>query len=571
MDIQRRGDFLINYIRGSRKKFILSVFLVFLFTLIIFVSGAYYFLFHYYEGIINEYYNSLMRNVSSFQESLLNKETYREDLRNIAKSVEDNRGVLEVWCTDRFGKLIFHTDVVFNEEFKSTRLYEEYHESINHVWNFSNGYPEPNIVGAEKWFIKRYSIPLYVSGKGDYDFVLGMDVKRFIFLPENIRQIILMSAGIFIFSLLVLFLPAFLWIRSRYNNIISRARVVMGSIELDLEGEKPTEHAKTEPKAQKIQEDEPEELEKIMSAANTVEEKYIDEKREEISAVEEEDETEEEIEPVEEVDEIEDIKEIEEVVKVRESFKERPFLTEGAENVNPLLLLMEKKQSIFNTEYVDLSFIETGSFVYHSPGSKGSYFYYNSGSNCHFYTVFDYPEVEPEYAVKQLTELAECLSREAENADQTRGLFKGLNSYCLTNKLEIDVSILMISDFERKVEYASCGEMGAIYLKNNEEEIKDLSMDIPCMGKLSEKDFDDAFTYAEIGFVAGDIFALLPKNPDDILVDKETLFDLIKNVVFSRRSLTVKEIGLEIHDTFEPVRRKTRSLPETGFALFKFI
>jgi hypothetical protein len=129
----------------------------------------------------------------------------------------------------------------------------------------------------------------------------------------------------------------------------------------------------------------------------------------------------------------------------------------------------------------------------------------------------------------------------------------------------------MISDFERKVEYASCGEMGAIYLKNNEEEIKDLSMDIPCMGKLSEKDFDDAFTYAEIGFVAGDIFALLPKNPDDILVDKETLFDLIKNVVFSRRSLTVKEIGLEIHDTFEPVRRKTRSLPETGFALFKFI
>ncbi|HEB31521.1 MAG TPA: hypothetical protein ENI15_11705 [Spirochaetes bacterium] len=559
MDIQRRVDFLINYIRGSRKKFILSVFLVFLFTLIIFTLGAYYFLFNYYEGIIKEYYNSLMRNVSSFQEFLVNKGTYREDLKNIAESVKGNRGVLEVWCTDRFGKLIYHTDAVINEEFKSTRLYKEYHESINHVWNFNNGYPKPNIVGTEKWFIKRYSIPLYVSGMGDYDFVLGMDVKRFIFLPENIRHIILMSVGIFIFSLLVLFLPAFLWIRSRYNNIISRARVVMGSIELDLEEEKPPVPGEAEAPVQKLQEDEPEELEKIMTAVKTVEEKYTDEGREKISAVEEVDETDEEVPSVEEI------------VKAKEPSEEKPFWVKEAGNLNPLLLLMEKKQSIFNTEYVDLSFIEAGSFVYHSPGSQGSYFYYNRGSNCHFYTVFDYPEVEPERAVKQLSELTECLSREALDADETRGLFKGLNNYCLVNKLEINVSILMISDFEKKVEYASSGEMRSIYLKNNEEEIKDLTMDMPCIGKLSEKDFDDAFSYAEIGFVAGDIFALLPRNPDDILVDKETLFDLIKSVVFRRRELSVKKIGLEIHNTFEPVRRKKRSLPETGFAIFKFI
>ena len=559
MDIQRRVDFLINYIRGSRKKFILSVFLVFLFTLIIFTLGAYYFLFNYYEGIIKEYYNSLMRNVSSFQEFLVNKGTYREDLKNIAESVKGNRGVLEVWCTDRFGKLIYHTDAVINEEFKSTRLYKEYHESINHVWNFNNGYPKPNIVGTEKWFIKRYSIPLYVSGRGDYDFVLGMDVKRFIFLPENIRHIILMSVGIFIFSLLVLFLPAFLWIRSRYNNIISRARVVMGSIELDLEEEKPPVPGEAEAPVQKLQEDEPEELEKIMTAVKTVEEKYTDEGREKISAVEEVDETDEEVPSVEEI------------VKAKEPSEEKPFWVKEAGNLNPLLLLMEKKQSIFNTEYVDLSFIEAGSFVYHSPGSQGSYFYYNRGSNCHFYTVFDYPEVEPERAVKQLSELTECLSREALDADETRGLFKGLNNYCLVNKLEINVSILMISDFEKKVEYASSGEMRSIYLKNNEEEIKDLTMDMPCIGKLSEKDFDDAFSYAEIGFVAGDIFALLPRNPDDILVDKETLFDLIKSVVFRRRELSVKKIGLEIHNTFEPVRRKKRNLPETGFAIFKFI
>ena len=218
-----------------------------------------------------------------------------------------------------------------------------------------------------------------------------------------------------------------------------------------------------------------------------------------------------------------------------------------------------------------MSFIEAGNFVYHSPGSQGSYFYYSRGSNCHFYTVFDYPEVEPGIAVKQLSELANLLSREAQDTDQTRVLFKRLNNYCLANELEIDISMLMISDFKRKVEYASSGEIHSIYLKNNEEEIKDLVMDIPCMGKLSEKDFDDAFSYAEIGFVAGDIFVLIPKDPDDIFVKKETLLDLIKRVVFSRRELTVKEIGLEIHDTFEPVRKKTRSLPETGFALFKFI
>ncbi len=559
MDIQRRVDFLINYIRGSRKKFILSIFLVFLFTLIVFVLGAYYFLFHYYEDIIKEYYYSLMRNVSSFQEYLVDKRTYREDLRNIAESVKVNKGVLEVWNTDRYGKLIYHTDAVINEEFKSTRLYKEYHESINHVWIFNNGYPEPKVVGVGKWSVKRYSIPLYVSGRGDHDFVLGMDVKRFIFLPENIRQIILISAGIFIFSLLILFLPAFLWIRSRYNNIISRTRVVMGSIELDLGRDIP--HAPDAPQApvQKYQEAEPEELEKIMTAAATGEEKYADDQAGEISGADDDDGT------------YKEIVETEEVEKVKDPYQDKPFRTKEAGNDNPLLLLMQKKQIVFNTEYVDLSFIEAGNFVYHSPGSQGSYFYYSRGSNCHFYTVFDYPEVEPGIAVKQLSELANLLSREAQDTDQTRVLFKRLNNYCLANELEIDISMLMISDFKRKVEYASSGEIHSIYLKNNEEEIKDLVMDIPCMGKLSEKDFDDAFSYAEIGFVAGDIFVLIPKDPDDIFVKKETLLDLIKRVVFSRRELTVKEIGLEIHDTFEPVRKKTRSLPETGFALFKFI
>ena len=131
MDIQRRIDFLINYIRGSRKKFILSVFLVFLFTLTIFVLGAYYFLFHYYEGIITEYYSSVMRNVSTFQEFLVEKDSYRDDLRNISEKLKKNRGVIDAWCSDRFGKLIYHTDALVNEEFSSRRLYEDYYESIN--------------------------------------------------------------------------------------------------------------------------------------------------------------------------------------------------------------------------------------------------------------------------------------------------------------------------------------------------------------------------------------------------------------------------------------------------------
>ena len=110
MDIQRRIDFLINYIRGSRKKFILSVFIVFLFTLSAFVIGAYYFLFHYYEGIIKEYYTSLMRNVSIFQEFLVEKDSYRRDLKNISDKLKKNKGVIDVWCTDRFGKLIYHDE-----------------------------------------------------------------------------------------------------------------------------------------------------------------------------------------------------------------------------------------------------------------------------------------------------------------------------------------------------------------------------------------------------------------------------------------------------------------------------
>jgi hypothetical protein len=113
--------------------------------------------------------------------------------------------------------------------------------------------------------------------------------------------------------------------------------------------------------------------------------------------------------------------------------------------------------------------------------------------------------------------------------------------------------------------------MPSIYLKHKEEVVKDLTMDIPVLGNLSEIEFAEAFTYAEIDFVAGDIFALLSNNTDEILVEEESFYELIKRTLLLRRDSTVGEIGSEIHKIFEPFRRKKRNLPETGFAVFKFI
>ncbi|MCK5568816.1 MAG: hypothetical protein KAJ15_03805, partial [Spirochaetes bacterium] len=349
MDIQGRIDLLINYIRGSRRRLVLNVLLVFIITLVIFFLGSYFFLFNDYEGIIKEYYHSLMMNISSFQHILVKNDSYRDDLKNIAVSISSKRGVIEVWCTDKFGKLIFHTDNNVFEEFKSRRLPSDYYENINHVWKFQNGYPEIKVVRLEKPFFHRYSIPIYMSGKGDYDFILGMDVKRFIFLPEKGLYILLLTAGYIVFAFLLLFIPSFLWVQSRFNNIISRARVVMGSIQLDME----------------------------QAGAATQKEAGIGEGEALLERIEE--------------SKKETVKEPEVVIEpaaLEEEKSEKEIPVEENMAGNPLLLLMEQKQKLFRKQEVELPFLQAGSFIYHSPESQGNYFYYNRSNGYHFFTVF---------------------------------------------------------------------------------------------------------------------------------------------------------------------------------------
>ena len=155
MDIQRRLNILIHYIRRSKRRTILRGFIVSFIALLIFIFGSYYFLFHYYERTAKEYYGSLMKNLSSFQQLIIRKVSYWEDLKNISISLKDYKGVNEVWCTDRFGKLIFHTEKDIFEEYKSKRLPSGYYDSINRIWKFQNGYPEINIQRPEGWFFFR--------------------------------------------------------------------------------------------------------------------------------------------------------------------------------------------------------------------------------------------------------------------------------------------------------------------------------------------------------------------------------------------------------------------------------
>lgn len=515
-------------------------FIVSFITLLIFIFGSYYFLFHYYERTAKEYYGSLMKNLSSFQQLIIRKESYWEDLKNISISLKDHKGVNEVWCTDRFGKLIFHTEKDIFEEYKSKRLPSGYYESISHIWKFQNGYPEINIRRPEGWFFFRLSIPIYAFGREDYDFVLGMDVKRFIFLPEKTNYILLSAGGYVVISLLLLFFPLFLWFRSCFNGIISQARLVIGSIQLEAETERGTQTAE-ETGTEEFYSPGIDEVEEKNTSIKVEVTENTEEKREiEIGN--------------------ERIKSSKEAEKIEEKMK-----------TNPLMVMMDKKQSLFRKQDIDLPFIQASSFIYHSKSSNGSYLSYNKNNSYHLYSIFSYPDVNIEFAVDQLTEIAEYFESEMSSSPQSSDILKALNNYCLENNLHLGASTVVIGENERKVEYTSCGKTGALYIKHNEEVVKDLKLDIPGLGTLSEEEFEEAFSYAEIDFTANDIFILLPQNAPDILIEEEYFIDLIKNITLAHKESSAREIGNEINNIIKPFRRKEKKIPETGFAVLKFL
>ena len=148
---------------------------------------------------------------------------------------------------------------------------------------------------------------------------------------------------------------------------------------------------------------------------------------------------------------------------------------------------------------------------------------------------------------------------------------KSFNSFCAQSKIRIDAALVLIAESDRKVEYCSAGEGKALYLKNGESEIKSLSLDVPALGTLSKSEFAKKSSYAEIAFSAGDLFLLMPFNAASVFIGDESFEDLVKRVALSHRNEGARDLAEEVHSVFDPFRRREKGLPETGFAVLKFV
>lgn len=578
MSAMNHFEVLISSIRSARKRIISSALIISFISLLVFVFGSYLFFFQYITRLSNEYYGAILKNVSEYQGVSIGKETYWDDLREISLEMKNHRGVVEVWSTDRFGKLIFHSDAVIFSEYKSKRLPLEYYDSINHMWEFQQGYPQINIEETDSWFLQRLSIPLYPFGREDYDFVIGMDVKRIIFLPDNMLHIQLFLAGFILFSLFVLFFPLFIWMRSRFSAVMSRARYVAGSMNLAQVSQAPPS-GKTA--AQQKEEE-------SVPTGSPPDERLTPRWEMEPRLAEEREEQRQAQPPsfvAEEIDR--------ELFTRSAPFPERheetstqtraeetahaPVMSAGEEKkieeqlrTNPTLILMDMKHSLYKKKNLDLPFIQTISHVYHSKTSSGSYLLYQQKERHHLYLMFSYPDINLEFAAEQLNEISNCVHSEFEESGDNRSVLKGLNNYCVENNIHIDASVVTIDESDGKVAYTSCGEGYALYLKHNEETVKELKLDLSGLGRLSEDEFEEAFSYAEIDFVSNDLFVLLPQNGTEIRIGEKTLIDILKEMLLENKDRKVSEIGDAINGVIEPHKKSAPKFPESGFMIMKF-
>jgi len=488
-------------------------------------------MFGYYENIIKSYYSTIIRGVYSFQGKLISRENYRSDLKDIADSIKTNKGVLNVWFTDRYGKLIYHTDVEVLKDFESKRLPADYYKSINHTWKFDSGYPELNIVPIKKFLKYRISIPIYSFNHEDYDFVFGINAKRFVLIPNNIKLVIFITVGILIFSVLILFLPIFFLLKSKFETIFTQMRVLVGSVELEVSSH-PSVEEKVEIKRPAKEE---------VVAGEGIPEEGLHEKEKEVKKPE---------------------------VKRKVKEKEKPS------EKNILLEFMKKKQELFKNHEIKLPTIEAKSFLFHSKNLAGNYIQYHNAESIHSYIVFDFPDIPGtslETSIKQLQSEFDQLNHEIDNASNLKEILLNYNNNLYQNNIIRNLSILIVDKKDQSIVFTSCGKGRGIYLKNEEDRFKNIDFDIPPVGEKNEDEFLEKLYCADIRFLVDDIFIIPGFNCADTIIGGESFEGLIKRITIENRKRTVSEIGKEIQSVFEPLRRRKKDIPETGYILLKII
>jgi hypothetical protein len=606
MEIQKRIDALLGGLRDARRALAGAAFIGAVAALAVFALGSYYALFQAFEKIVENYYSGILRSVSSIQQTSIRRESYRADLQRMTLAIKDRPGVIEAWCADRYGKLVFHTDAALLDEYSSKRLPSDYYESITHAWSFEGRYPEIRSVRLPGRLHRRLSIPVYAFGNEDYDFVIGIDVKRFVFLPDKPERLIATAAGAALGAFLLLFLPVLLVLRGRLGGVMTQARFILGAIQLELQKETRGREAgaSTIPAESETGEAGSEERGEPAASGHTEAmrepaQRSLSERLgagKEEKAVDEGEEQEPEAPEGEtraagarasgvrarSAGERKEKKErkhrTQERIGAEAGTRETAQRDEGAREsaiddkmkMIPFLLLMDAKQAMYKKLEAELPFIQASAAGFHSRGSAGCYLHTFHRGARRVFTIFGYPDLQPEEATAQLSGIARFLEGRMEEPADAVDVMKSFDTYCRDNKFQTDASMVFLDESEKRVHYCSAGSVQALYLKNGEQDFKTFKLETPALGASSKAEFDEKASYAEISFLVNDLFLLTPGNAANVFAGEESFEALIKRVAISGRMTSPHDIVAEIQALFDPVRRKEKNIPETGLAVFKF-
>lgn len=542
MDIESRLQYLIRNFRNSRKTILISVLAAALIAILIFIGGSYFFLLTYFEELHQSYYGAILRDVSSFQSSLIGRDTYRDDMRNLARTIQKYRGVNHVWFTDRYGKLIYHTDDAVLGEYRARRLPSEYYESIEQSWEFEAGYPLMYRVVLRNRLTIRVSLPLYISGRENHDFILGLDVRRFLFIPYDIRYMVLFSAAYFLLSFLLLFLPVFFLIRWRFREAESQARMIVG------QGASPFGVQPSAPG-----------LPTATSAPAPVQPAPAA------------------VQPVEaaEVPEAPGAPEAPEAPAPERKPQAPPApkaMSEEIESDKMFITFLKQKRSLFSEQDVETDFLQAHNYALHSKGAEGSYLLYQGVGDRHLLGCFSAASGKPPEIYDVIVEIAETI-RSSLKAGVTVGeLLKSYNSYSRKQKRSFEISLALIDEANRSVEYSCSGVETAFYLKGGEDSLKELRLENPKLGSLPSKEFGQRLSSADINLSKNDLFSLPAHNAASVKIGDAFLDALVRYELVSQRKLAASEIGSNVVKRFESLELAVKnSLPQTGFIIIKFL
>jgi hypothetical protein len=523
MDTMKQTQFLVRDIREAKRKIMLGAIAASILSVLLFVLGSYYLLFRYYDGMTQDYYSSLLNGVSSFQTDLIGKENTIGDLKRIAGELSLYRGVKEVWFADRFGRLVFATDSELLSQYKNRRLPSEYFGSVQHVWRFENGRPVPKIVPVRKFLLQRFSIPVYPFRTEGYDFVLGIDVKRFVYLPEK-DFLIYLSAGYFVVFSALLFFPLFFWVSNRLGSIAARVPMIVGS---QVSG---IPRAAQEKEAQPDVVDEEPQTAGAFDTAEAVSSretgwdggKAESKPRPQTGTNEKQRSTRPSMEKKRRA---EAKRPSADKMSVDRSSGDEASSTEEASHdivadqvadaaarTDAVALFAERKKALFMHEDFKLSFIHASSYVHNSSGLDGSYTYTHRTGEKVYFVSFLLPYRSAEDALANLDGLLNTFNDRIERAGHIRDFSKSLNEFCLENGMKLNLSVIAVETGEKSVHYSAFGSGRALYLKSGKMEPKELLLGFPELGAVTEEAFSEHPTFADIRFQQNDLFVMLPQD-----------------------------------------------------------